>query len=259
MPLKTALTALGLALAATAAGAEPPFYSSVTSNDIDYIRKSDPSALVCLDYLGRDRREMPSKIRTGLFADDTYIFEARFTDGRRLPLWADPAFSSEEAALAILHPLAEAIGRLPTAMRAMLDHVTLNKGDHAAHAEDRGRFFTVYDENVGKRIRTHDLSEAVFHESVHATLDVPHASSARWRAAQASDPGFATGYAAENPEREDLAETALLAFAYFTHPSRLPPSVKRHLETQTPDRLAALRRILPTDMAPPGPAKSLCK
>ncbi|WP_136441137.1 hypothetical protein [Pacificoceanicola onchidii] len=255
LPLALALSfgALSPAIAA------PPFYSSVTSNDIDYIRTSDPSALICLRLLGRDRREMPHKSRSRLFADDVFVFEARYTDGRRLEFWADPRFRSETKALDTVHPVARSVGRLPTPMRTKLDHVVVNTGNHTANSEDQGRFFVVYDRNVKKRLGTHDLDETVFHESVHATLDIPHAKSRRWRQAQQSDKGFATGYAAENPGQEDLAETALIAYTLMTHPARLPPSVKRYMEQTIPDRLAALRHILPRNKAPAGPAQRLCK
>ncbi|WP_323764282.1 hypothetical protein [Marinovum sp.] len=234
-----------------AAAAEPLFFSSVTSNDIDYIHATDPDALACLVDRGDGRREMPDKRGGPLIAEGVHLFDARYLDGAVVPIWAHPALGDRAAALQTVAPLAQAIGKLPAFMRAGLDHVVVLKGDESAFAEDRGRFFVVYSDNVARRIATHDLEETVFHESVHATLDQPHARSEGWLAAQRADGAFLTGYGAENPEGEDLAETLLIAHAALRHPDRLPAAVHQALATQVPQRLAFLEQLLSRLDRPP--------
>lgn len=227
----------------TAGATDPLFPNSVVSNDIEFISSEDESAFYCLHYFGTDTREMPDKRKDGLLVDDVHIFEAWFLDGTAIQLWVHPDFRNTFAATLAAQKLTGPLGHLPWFMRERLDHVVVHKGDETAFAEDRGRFFVVYDGNMDKRISTHDLEETVFHESVHATMDVPIAHSAEWRKAQAADKGFVTTYGASFPEREDLAETALFAFAYFQHPERLPDQLRSDLETLAPNRLAFLEQF----------------
>jgi len=59
------ITLFALALAALPASAHADEYpSSVVGTDFDFIRDSDPSAFMCLEYKGRGPREMPDKRRT---------------------------------------------------------------------------------------------------------------------------------------------------------------------------------------------------
>ena len=84
---------------------------------------------------------------------------------------AHPKFKSWKTALKSVEPVAEAVGELPTFMRATLDHVVIHRGDETAFGESEGHFFVLYSVNIRTRIRNHDLEETVLHESVHATLD----------------------------------------------------------------------------------------
>ena len=228
-----------LMVSATAVAAgKPVFPNSVVSNDIDFIRTDDQSAFSCLAYDGTRSAEMPDKRRDDLFADGVYAYTARYTDGTSVGLWAHPDFGSREAALGSVEPVARAVGKLPTIMRSKLGHVVVHKGDEVAFGEAEGHFFVLYSDNILTRIRNHDLEETVFHESVHATLDSRYIGSGKWRKAQRADGGFVTDYAAERPGKEDLAESALFAWALLVHPGRLPEDIERRVRGIMPNRLA---------------------
>lgn len=227
--------------------ADPLFPNSVVSNDIDFITEDDPSAFYCLKYFGTARQEMPDKRREDLFADDVHMFEAWFEDGTTVGLWAHPDLGTREDAEVVVNQVVGPLGRLPSFMREGLRHVVLHKGDVTAFAEDEGQFFVLYDANIARRIASNDLEETVFHEAVHATLDAELAHDEVWLSAQTADGGFVTAYAANNPKGEDLAETALFAYAYFQHPERLPDEVREALETLVPNRLALLDRLFGPD------------
>lgn len=246
------VTAL-LPLLAAPALAEPLFPNSVASNDLDFITDDDPATGFCLRFSGLNRAEMPDKRNDTLFADNVRVFVATFADDTSLELWVHPDIATEEEATALVTPVTEAIAKLPTAMRALLNHVVIHAGDETAFSEDVGRFFILYSDNIRSRISTHDLQETVFHESVHATLDVPHADSDAWRAAQSADGAFLTTYAADNPEGEDMAETALFVWAMTKHPGRLPPDIVSAVTTLVPQRVAFLSALF-ADMPPPDPA-----
>ena len=236
-----------IAFGLASASAKPLFENSVVSNDIEFLTTSDPSAFYCLLYFGTEDREMPDKRSDALMADGVHVFEAWFTDGTAVPIWAHPDLGDQSAAEATARLATGPLGRLPSFMRERLDHVVIHSGDETAFAEDQGRFFVLYDANMRRRIKTHDLEETVFHEAVHATLDVPIAASDGWQAAQRADGQALTHYAADNPGREDLAESALFAFTYFQHPERLGPELRANIEVTIPARLAFLRDIFGPD------------
>jgi len=227
------------------ASPDPIFRNSVESNSIDFIKQSDPSTFDCLAFEGQSRQEMPSKLRNGLFLDDVYVYRANFTDGTNVPLWLDPGITNVES---LARDVAFRVGQLPTLLRQPLDHVVINTGDAAASEEADGGFFMLYEDNIRFRMKNHDLSETVFHESVHVSLQSDWLGSKAWRDAVAADPGFITDYATTD-DAEDFAESALFAYAYLKHPERLPATVISAIEETIPNRVNVFQNII-VDWAP---------
>lgn len=223
--------------------AAPLYPNSVVSNDLEFIKTSDQSAFSCIVYKGKQRAEMPDKRHDELFANNTFVFVANYTDGTSLEIWAHSDFGSKDRALRSVDPVAAAIGKLPTFMRAKLDHVVIHKGNETAFAESGGHFFVLYSENILTRIRNHDLEETVFHESVHAALDKRYLPSPLWLEAQQADNDYITEYAANRPEKEDLAESALFAWAILVHPGRLPDSIIERAHEIMPNRLVFFKEL----------------
>jgi len=240
---------------ASAALAEPLFPNSVASNDLDFITASDPAAAFCLRFDGRTRAEMPDQRNDILLAADVRVFTATYSDDTAVGLWVHPDIATDEEATALVTPVAEAVAKLPTAMRSLLNHVVIHAGNETAFSEDIGRFIILYSDNIRSRISTNDLQETVFHESVHATIDIPHAESGDWLAAQSADAAFVTTYAAENSADEDMAESALFAWAMVKHPGRLPPETEAAVAALMPNRLAYFDALF-ADMPLPDPARS---
>lgn len=230
---------LGLSFAAPVIGA-PLFPNSVVSNNIDFIKPGDRDAFACLVYKGTSRQEMPHKARNGLFANGVHVFDARYKGGVTVPIWGHPKIGTKADVQDIVTEVAKAVGELPAFMLGRLNHVVVNDGNHAASGEDRGRFFVVYADNMRDRISTNDIQETVFHESVHATLDIPYARSKEWAAAQKADGDFITNYARDRRKREDLAETALFAWAMHIAPGRIGKDVEDEVRANVPNRLKFL-------------------
>lgn len=243
------LSALIGAAMPAAAGA-PLFPNSVVSNDLDFIHETDPGVGYCLRFKGTGRAEMPDKRKDGLFADDVRLFTARYADDAEVGFWVHPDVGDRADAEALIAPVAEAVGRLPGEMRGLLNRVVIHEGDATAFSEDVGRFFVMYSDNIRSRIETRDISETVFHESVHATIDVPHAASAGWIAAQEADGAFITEYAARLPQGEDMAESALFAWAMLKHPGRLPAEIEAQVSALIPNRIAFFETLF-ADWEPP--------
>ena len=216
----------------------PLFPNSVVSNDIDFILGTDPDSFVEVIFIGRDNRETPGAPNDGsLFDTDTFIFEAIFSDGEKMEIWCHSAFITEEAAAEYAEKLGPRLGKLPAFQRNMLNHVVIHNGDSTAFAEIEGQFFVLYSENMDDRISTNDLEETVFHESVHASYQFMYEDHPDWTSAQAADLTFVTDYALNNPQLEDLAESALFAYAYLMYPGRLSVDIEDWLEENIPNRL----------------------
>lgn len=186
--------------------------NSVVATEFDFIRAKDPDAFHCLGYTGTERREMPDRRRETVFA-------ARFLDGTEVGSWVHPEIGDQSAAEEHARRLTGPLCKLPTFMRRSLNHIVVYEGDLPAFAEDRGRFFIAYSDNMTTRLSDNDPAEMVF---VHSTLDIPLAESREWRAAQQADNAFVTVYAAEHRDQEDMAESALFAWAVLRHPRSLP-------------------------------------
>lgn len=226
----------------------PLFPNSVVSNDIDFILETDPDTFTSLAFVGLDNKEMPDSQSDILFDEDTFVFEATFSDGETLEIWCHSSFLSQAAAQEYADKLCPRLGKLPVFQRNMLDHVVIHNGNAGAFAEIEGQFFILYSENMDARISTNDLEETVFHESVHASYQFGYQNDPLWTNAQAADPTFVTEYGQNNPELEDMAETALFAYAFITYPGRLSADIESWLEENVPNRIEFFRTLYPSSV-----------
>ncbi len=216
----------------------PLFPNSVVSNDIDFILSNDPDTFVSLDFIGLDDKEMPDSQSEDLFDQDTFVFEASFSDGVTLEIWCHSSFGSQAAAQEYAEKLGPRLGKLPAIHRDPLDHVVIHNGNATAFAEIEGNFFILYSENMDARISTNDLEETVFHEAVHASIQEIYANDPAWLKAQNADQAFITEYGADLPSLEDFPETALFAYAYIRYPGRLPTYVEEWISNNNSNKIA---------------------
>ena len=225
--------------------ADPLYASSVVGTDFDVITADDPSAFESLRFVERGRAEMPDKRdgEGGLFGE-AFTFEAAFSDGTRVRLYVDAAFETREAAEAEAARYTGPLGRLPNVLRRGVDRVVVHRGGPDTTAFSDEGLIVVYSGNATKRIATHDLEETIFHEAVHAAWDATHAGSDGWKRAQMSDATFLTKYARSKPAREDLAESALFAFALTRHPDRIPEPHRTRVAAAIPARIEYVAGLL---------------
>lgn len=221
----------------------PLFENSIVSTDIDFIKATDPDAFLNLEYVGQSDKEMPDKRTDNLFDTNTYVFKANFSGNKTVEIWAHSSFGSLNAAQSYAEKLTSRLGKLPSGMRGTLSHVIIHKGDEGAFAEDQGRFFVLYSDNMDTRISNNDLEETVFHETVHVAFDLIYAESTAWKQAQTQDGVFITNYAESRPVREDLAESAIFGYTLIHHPDRLTPEVQQWIQSNIPNRFAILKTI----------------
>ena len=186
---------------------------------------------------------MADKRHRKLLASNVLFFVARFADGTRVGLWVHPDLGPRAIALAYAKHVARGLSHLPSAMRETLSHVVIHHGDETAFAQNTDHFFVLYPKNIAIRLQQHDLEETIFHESVHATLGDRWSRDPAWQFDQAADGAFITNYAKANPNREDLAETALSSYVLLTTPERFSESLIVKIRQLVPNRLAFFRRL----------------
>lgn len=222
-----------------------PIVSTGSDQLRDLIRPTDPSAFGCLVDLGTGPGEFYDKVIDELvFPEDTHFFEARYTDGSIVEIRIHPELLVDTAPVDQAERIALPIGLLPAELRAGIERVGFLDGDATAQADGGGEGIHLYEDNVTVRESTNRLEETLFHESVHTSLDDTYASSAEWTAAQEADGEYLTEYAAQESDREDLAETALYTWALQHHPDRISPEDADAWTAQIPRRLAFFESIL---------------
>lgn len=228
---------------ATAPGvlvAQPLYPNSVASNDLDFILADDPGVCWTITEGAGGRTEMYDPRRDTLFVAGALHFDVTFSDQQiRIhvhPGVGDPQRRARQAAASV--------ARLPSQMRNALRYVNILDGDGAAWEEGLGGFFTLYDVLMERRLAEHDLDETVFHESAHVALDPLLSGDPDWQSSQMADGDFVTQYAAERPDKEDIAESALFAWTLLHHPGRLPLEVEAAVREIIPNRLEYLHNML---------------
>jgi hypothetical protein len=222
---------------------EPQPYGSTMDTVFDIIQTSDPSAFVCLQYMGRGDRQIWDKRVNGEPTVNAFLFVARYDDGTNIEIAINPEFETKEKARAAALRFANPLGQLPTLLRKGVHRFSVHMGEKGFHA-GTGQI-VVYSGMADKRASYDHLEESLFHESVHASLDEDHRLSDAWKKAQASDGRFLTTYAQQDPEREDLAETALFAFAILQHPDRFPPADTAETVRAVPNRIEYFKQFFP--------------
>ena len=239
-------------------GMEP--ISSTGADELrDLVRPGDPAAAYCLADLGVGPGEFYNKDTDRLeFPADTYFFEARYDDGSTLEIRIHPDLVGPADAAAQAERIAQPISLLPVELRANIKRVGFLDGVSTAQGDGGGEGIHVYEQNVLVREGAGRFEETMFHESVHTSIDDIYAASAKWIAAQESDEAFLTEYAAEFPETEDLAETALYAWALLHHPDRISEADAAAWQELVPQRIAVIETILSAPGASYTPSEPSC-
>ncbi|MHA3977333.1 hypothetical protein ACW9UR_06570 [Halovulum sp. GXIMD14794] len=226
--------------------AAEPIYGDTAGTVFDIITATDPSSFKCLEPVGQGSRQIWDKRVDGEPVVEAFLFLAHYDDGTNIEIAVNPEFGTREAAQAEAQRFADPLGRLPTVLRAGIRKFSIHDGDEGFHA-GTGQI-VVYAEKASQRESYNHLEESLFHEAVHASLDEEHRLAPGWLEAQKRDGRFLTTYGMQSPEREDLAETALFAFAILHHPERFPPVDTEDTLAAVPNRIEYIRgHLFPPD------------
>lgn len=222
-----------------------PIVSTGADELRDLVRPGDPAAAFCLVDLGVRQGEFYDKdVDELVFPEETHFFEARYDDGASVQIRVHPDLVGDLDAQDQVMRVAEPISLLPTELRRNIARVGFLDGESTAQADGGGEGIHVYASNVEIRENAMRFEETIFHESVHTSLDDEFARTEGWLNAQRSDGQFLTEYAADFPETEDLAETALYAWALTHHPERVSQADALAWEQAVPERISFIENIL---------------
>lgn len=228
--------------------ANPEPIASTGSNKWDLITTDDPSAFVCAAYLGQGPEEFLPASKDGGYerVQDAYLYRAKFSDGTVIDMRVHSEIGSQADADAELDRYLVPLGQLPTVLRRNIGRFAVRLGDNTATAS-QGEGMMLQAGNAAVRLADNRLEETLFHESVHTSLDSTYSyqRSQEWMDAQAADSQWLTEYGRENPDSEDLAETALYALAVLHHPQRLPAGMADEVSNRIPNRLKFIEQIFP--------------
>lgn len=238
----------GAALAcfmATSLAADPPYDGTIfVSKHI--ITQDDPSTFESLTYTGMASRTMFDRRPADWVEKNVFLFTAAFSDAQTIEVQVNSEYSTVDAAEAAALRYMHAVGQLPSLLRQEVQTMWVHKGNEAFGGGNEN--LLVHEEQTNSYIREGILEEALFHESVHTSIDAKYKDDPAWRAAQAADMEFISRYARDNAEHEDLAESMLLAFAVIHRPDRLPPIVRDTIRETMPNRIAFFDALMPADM-----------
>ena len=211
----------------------PPFGGTIFI-DPDIVTAADPTTFIGLESAGRATRTMYDR-RTGWITLDPYLFVASFEGGSTIEMEVNPEFGSAESSQVEAEFYAEAVARLPVALRRDVETVWIHRGVEPFGGGNNN--LLIHTGQAELYIADGILDETLVHEAAHTSLDADHANSAGWIAAQAADPTFISDYARDNPTREDIAESFLPYLAVRYRPDRVSPSLKAVIEATIPNRI----------------------
>ncbi len=228
------LLALGPGLSFRAE-AMPPFWGTIFL-DPEIITPSDPTTFLGATYAGRGLRLMFDRRVNGWVWKDAYLFDAIYEDGLDAEIQVNPEFGSTDAAEAEALKYGEAVGRLPTSLRANVQTMWIHKGVEPFGGGNNN--LLIHTGQADLYVQDGILEETFVHEAAHTSLDATHAAAPGWLAAQNADPDFISSYAESFPTREDIAESFLPWLALRYRRERISASLADTFEQTIPNRIA---------------------
>lgn len=211
------------------------------------ITDADPSALTDLRYQGQAPRQMFDRRVDAFITVDAHLFAAQFGAATTVEVQVNPEFDRAGAELEARR-YATVIGRLPSYVFGDLDTVWIHRGHFPFGGGNRN--LLIHTAQGDEYVAGGHLEEIFLHEGTHTSLDAIHATAADWRAARAADGVAISTYAADNADREDLAESVVPYLAATFGAGRVDAAVVETIRATIPNRLRYLA-CLGLTMAPP--------
>lgn len=209
------------------------------------ITKDSPSDFLAIDFTGIEARETYDRRVESWVTLDSWIFTASYQCGRpEVEVVVNPEFSEAEA-LEQATLFARVVGQMPIGARVGVDEIWVHDGIGAAGGGNNA--INVHTEEISRELQW--IEEIFVHEGGHTSLDYfwgGVVDETLWEEAVASDGQFISKYAADYPDREDIAESygAFLIWALYRDYGLFPESAAG-IEAKIPARLAYFESLGP--------------
>ena len=229
--------------------------------DSDILLPSDRSTFEAVTLAGRETRNVFDRRAGGNTSRDggeyhdveVYVFEASYED---LPGVSAAGLSidvvevlvntefEEAEAEHLAESLARSLGQLPAMLRSVVGEIVIHDGNQSwgggGYHDDSGAFVGVITVHRRHRLGSGFVGEVLMHEAGHSLLDffVETYDNPEWTDAAMQDDGFASEYAMDFPDREDVTESYGAWFAVRYRSDRMSRALTRWIEQAIPGRLA---------------------
>jgi hypothetical protein len=212
---------------------KPPFWGTIFI-DPNIVTPQDPSSFKSISYKGTGYREMYDR-RSSWVNLQPFLFEAKFEDGSIIEMQVNPEFKDKSMAEVEAKKYAFLIGQLPAVLRKDIQTSWIHKGVNPFGGGNNN--ILIHTGQTKEYEEDGILEETLIHEASHTSLDSYHAKNYAWQEAQRKDNHFISGYAEENPMREDIAESFLTYIAVNHRSDRISPKLKSTILQTIPNRI----------------------
>ncbi len=193
---------------------KPPYSGTVWISD-KIITPEDPSTYCGLTYEGLEdtfmsqyRGHTPQSGWGMYFTRDTFHFKVEVSATHTINFNVNPDYGSQEAAEKDAAKYGKIIGQLPSALQNGIKQIYLhNNGNHSQSANGYAHYITIHAEQ--DRVHPTFSEEVMFHEAVHASLEIKTQRTRAYDLAMEKDGVGISTYAESRPDREDLTESLL--------------------------------------------------
>ena len=215
--------------------AEPPFWGTIFINP-NIVIASDPSVFKSISYKGIGSRTMFDRRKSsGWVTLKPFLFDAKFEDESIIEMQVNPEFKDNSTAEIEARKYAWLIGQLPAVLRKDIQTSWIHKGVNPFGGGNNN--ILIHTGQTKEYEENGILEETLIHEASHTSLDSYHAKNYAWQEAQRKDNHFISGYAEENPMREDIAESFLTYIAVNHRSDRISPKLKSTILKTIPNRI----------------------
>lgn len=211
----------------------------------DIITQIDKSTFKSSTFAGNERLYMYDRRSGWQYFDNSYVYEANFTDGTHIQVGINPEFTKKQADDLVKEYMVE-LGRLPFALRNGLKSMWIHEGGDTWGGAGGQYNAIIVHTGMGQNYKEREdkdggdgiLAEIMLHEAVHAVFDKGIYSDPEYLEAQQKDVIFYNVYSEQHPTREDAASTFLGWLASRYAPGRISAEIKNTLDTKLAHRFA---------------------
>lgn len=203
--------------------------------DADVILPTDKNSFVCWVDRGMAPVELKDKrLQDRMVTVDAYLFDAHFSDGHVITFRVHNEFGSKDEAVGQMSTCLISVGVLPSSLRKSIRIFGILDGEGKSSA-GYGNIFM--HRNYGEYWDgLNRLEELIFTHTAYLALVPKYDPDKSWREAQAADKGFISDFAQSGNRTQDVAETALAAYAVMRVPYRLSTAERKRVRDTIANR-----------------------